>query len=93
MYPLKIYPIVFAVSARGYVLQQIPGIPGIPKVDYPVYADIPETPFTCTDRGIGFYADTETGCQVFHMCIADYPMSFICPNGTIFDNSKATCDW
>ncbi|KAK4325808.1 hypothetical protein Pmani_003588 [Petrolisthes manimaculis] len=61
-------------------------------VDYPAYATIPRTNFTCT--GPGLYADTQAGCQVWHICEANSRRhSFLCPNGTIFSQHLLTCDW
>lgn len=38
---------------------------GKPNVDYPAYATIPETKFSCKDqRYKGFFGDPATGCQV-----------------------------
>ena len=46
----------------------------------------------------GYYADPETRCQVFHICSADdqgslTTTSFLCPNGTIFNQNYFICDW
>ena len=48
----------------------------------------------------GKYADTETPCQVFHICIIAgpgstklRPASFLCPNGTLFNQEYFICDW
>ena len=46
----------------------------------------------------GFYADPETGCQAFHVCTDDgqgdlRKVSFLCPNGTLFQQEYFTCDW
>lgn len=50
--------------------------------------------FTCDGRPYGYYADVANECQIFHICYpvtyADgeeemFKWSFICPNGTIFD--------
>lgn len=39
--------------------------PGRAGVDYPAYAEIPETQFTCkSQRYKGFFADPDTNCQV-----------------------------
>jgi len=49
-------------------------------------------------RFLGYYADVETRCQVFHICIA-LPRgevtknSFLCPNGTIFGQKQFSCQW
>ncbi|XP_047494055.1 formin-like protein 5 [Penaeus chinensis] len=41
----------------------IPGVPGTPHKDFPMYATIPDTTFSCNDRITGYYADTEARCQ------------------------------
>ena len=54
----------------------------------------------------GYYADLEAGCQSFHICIAAAvvsgvagvgavlaPHTFLCPNGTVFDEDGFMCDW
>ncbi|XP_043504167.1 GATA zinc finger domain-containing protein 14-like [Polistes fuscatus] len=60
---------------------------------------MPETAFTCRNKIVGsYYADPETDCQVFHVCVSvsgsiqDY--KFLCPNDTAFDQESQTCaDW
>lgn len=43
----------------------IPGIPGRPWKDYPMYSHVPRTTFHCRlVKYPGFYADIDTGCQV-----------------------------
>ena len=47
---------------------------------------------------LGYYADPEAQCQVFHICTADgqgglAKYSFLCPNGTIFNQNYFICDW
>jgi len=56
---------------------------------------IPSTRFSCIEQAVaGIYADTETGCQVFHYCQADGRMdSFFCPNLTLFNQQYFVCDW
>ncbi|XP_011865929.1 PREDICTED: uncharacterized protein LOC105560974 [Vollenhovia emeryi] len=68
---------------------------GKPNVDYPAYATIPETKFSCKDqRYKGFFGDPATGCQVWHYCdLNGGKSSFLCPNGTIFSQIALTCDW
>ncbi|XP_020288790.1 uncharacterized protein LOC109857149 [Pseudomyrmex gracilis] len=68
---------------------------GKPHVDYPAYAIIPETNFSCKDqRYKGFFGDPSTGCQVWHYCdLNGGKSSFLCPNGTIFSQIALTCDW
>jgi len=46
----------------------------------------------------GYYADTEAKCQVFHICTTDdkgalSTVSFLCPNGTTFNQNYFICDW
>ena len=74
-------------------------IPGVPGEDYPIYAEVPETAFSCDGQvDGGYYADPEAKCQVFHICTADgqgglAKYSFLCPNGTIFNQNYFICDW
>lgn len=37
---------------------------GTPGEDFPVFNSIPSTSFNCVDKGLGYYADVDTGCQV-----------------------------
>ncbi|KAK7074675.1 hypothetical protein SK128_023729 [Halocaridina rubra] len=79
--------------------ENIPG-GGVPGEDYPILASVPDTGFDCDEQDVpGYYADTdrEAGCQVFHIC-QDRPYgrqqdSFLCPNGTIFNQQYLVCDW
>ncbi len=46
----------------------------------------------------GYYADSGAGCQSFHICglnlHGDYAKyTFLCPNGTLFNQEYFTCDW
>ena len=46
----------------------------------------------------GYYADPEAECQAFHICTADgagglAKYSFLCPNGTLFNQNYFICDW
>ena len=74
-------------------------IPGVPGEDYPIYAEVPESGFTCEGQvDGGYYADGEAECQVFHICTNDgagglSKYSFLCPNGTIFNQNYFICDW
>ncbi|XP_063591969.1 uncharacterized protein LOC134769064 [Penaeus indicus] len=74
----------------------IPG-GGVPGEDYPILASVPDTGFSCEEQDFpGYYADTapEAGCQVFHICQFDGRQdSFLCPNGTIFNQQYFVCDW
>ena len=47
---------------------------------------------------IGYYSDPEAECQAFHICTADgagglAKYSFLCPNGTLFNQNYFICDW
>merc|ERR1712128_251959 len=74
-------------------------IPGVPGEDYPIYAEVPESGFVCDGQvDGGYYADPEAECQVFHICTADgagslAKYSFLCPNGTLFNQNYFVCDW
>lgn len=76
--------------------QKIKSKKGQPGRDYPILVSIPKTSFECSidgHRNGGFYADPETGCQVWHMCQGLRKHSFLCPNGTIFNQKAGICDW
>jgi len=74
-------------------------IPGTPGSDYPIFAEVPETSFLCDGQvDGGYYADVETDCQAFHICTNDgqgglTKYSFLCPNGTLFQQQYFVCDW
>ncbi|XP_066951169.1 pro-resilin-like [Macrobrachium rosenbergii] len=86
--------------AIAALAENIPG-GGVPGEDYPILAFVPDTGFDCNAQNVpGYYADTdaEARCQVFHIC-QDRPNgrrqqdSFLCPNGTIFNQQYLVCDW
>ncbi|CAH1953396.1 unnamed protein product [Acanthoscelides obtectus] len=66
---------------------------GTPGIDFPILSYIPRTSFSCKGIGSGYYADLETDCQVFHICEEEKKISFLCPNGTIFQQSELICEW
>merc|ERR1711892_1627401 len=74
-------------------------IPGVPGEDYPIYDEVPESGFVCDGQvDGGYYADPEAECQAFHICTADgagglAKYSFLCPNGTLFNQNYFICDW
>merc|ERR1712058_142462 len=74
-------------------------IPGIPGEDYPIYSEVPETSFFCDGQvDGGYYGDPEAECQAFHICASDgngglTKYSFLCPNGTLFNQQYFVCDW
>ncbi|XP_035780635.1 mucin-5AC-like [Anopheles albimanus] len=62
--------------------------------------NMPKTGFTCRDKILGgYYADSETQCQMFHVCVkvagvGVQDFRFLCPNGTAFDQEAQICaDW
>ncbi|XP_001603626.1 U-scoloptoxin(01)-Er1a isoform X1 [Nasonia vitripennis] len=79
--------------------QDLNKIPGIPWVDYPLFHEIPQTSFSCARVPAvpGMYANVETGCQVYHVCHdgreGDQGATFLCANGTIFNQKEFNCDW
>ncbi|KAK7079744.1 hypothetical protein SK128_002798 [Halocaridina rubra] len=70
---------------------------GIPGESYPILSSIPETGFDCANQEYpGYYADVsdDAKCQVFHICQFDGRLdSFLCPNGTVFNQQYFVCDW
>ncbi|XP_076069255.1 uncharacterized protein LOC143041318 [Oratosquilla oratoria] len=73
-------------------------VPGEPGEDYPIYYQVPQTSFSCEGRVSGYYADPKTRCQAFRVCNNEgkgfsRELSFLCPNGTIFDQEHFTCSW
>jgi len=85
-----------ADSGLDMLMKSVPGVPG---EDYPILAEAPETEFSCEGQvNGGYYADPEAECQVFHICSDDgqggmTKYSFLCPNGTIFNQGYFICDW
>merc|ERR1712212_1324547 len=58
------------------------------------------TSFSCPDRPYGYYADQENSCRLFHICnpiffsngaVETYQYSFMCGEGSMFDQQKLTC--
>merc|ERR1712003_2848 len=89
--------VCLAVIGPVLCLSSVPGIPG---QDYPTldFYNLPATSFDCRGRvNGGFYSDEEAFCQMYHMCVAEASgsfkkFSFLCPNGTIFNQEKLVCD-
>jgi hypothetical protein len=97
---------VLSVSAEGpegsdpldWLRNSVPGEPG---TDYPILSSIQETSFTCAGLIFGgYYADPEQDCQAYHVCLQEaadpaqlFPVSFLCPNGTVFNQEIFVCDW
>ncbi|XP_051167720.1 uncharacterized protein LOC127285642 [Leptopilina boulardi] len=79
--------------------QDFSKIPGEPWVDYPIFHVVPQTKFSCSHVPAlpGMYANVETGCQAYHVCHdgreGDQGATFLCANGTIFNQQEFNCDW
>ena len=75
-------------------------VPGEPGLDYPILPSVQPTDFSCSGLVLGgYYADPAQDCQAYHVCLHDVnlealrPVSFLCPNGTIFNQEIFVCDW
>lgn len=50
--------------------------------------------FDCSDKAVGFYADQEYDCQIFHMCNEEGErVPHVCANETSFNQEYRICDW
>merc|ERR1712107_546691 len=75
--------------------------PREPGTDYPIMATTQDSGFSCDGLVFGgYYADPATECQQYSVCLQDpispdtlYPVNFLCPNGTIFNQELFNCDW
>jgi len=87
-------------SEQDLLAANIPG-GGVPGEDFPLLSEVPETGFSCEEQAVGgYYADDapEAGCQAYHICqLRESGLvqqdSFLCPNGTIFNQQYLVCDW
>ncbi|KAI9557641.1 hypothetical protein GHT06_017469 [Daphnia sinensis] len=69
-------------------------IPGVAGRDYPILSKVGASTFSCNGRREGgYYADVESSCQVYHVCALGKRFSFLCPNGTLFDQRTFVCQW
>jgi len=89
---------LFLSGVSGQVDDILNAIPGIPGQDYPIFPVTVETSFICDDKIPGYYADLEGECQQYHICASDgksgqIKYSFLCPNGTLFNQQYFICDW
>merc|ERR1712098_387348 len=56
--------------------------------------------FSCDNQAYGYYADVESGCEIFHICVPveseeeqkTLKYSFFCGNGTVFDQEYLVCN-
>lgn len=52
-----------------------------------------KTNFSCVGRASGYYADIDTGCELYHMCDGlGRKFSYACPNTTLFQQRMLICD-
>ncbi|XP_064120314.1 U-scoloptoxin(01)-Er1a-like [Macrobrachium nipponense] len=59
------------------------------------------TGFDCANLPYGYYADEANNCAVFHVCLpyidndiyVTRHFSFLCGEGTIFDQERLVCDF
>lgn len=52
-----------------------------------------KTNFSCEGRPSGYYADVDTGCELYHMCDElGRKFSYACPNTTLFQQRMLVCD-
>lgn len=92
-------PSPLALLKKKKEKQDFSKIPGEPWVDYPIFHVVPETKFSCSQVPAlpGMYANVETGCQAYHVCHdgreGDQGATFLCANGTIFNQQEFNCDW
>merc|ERR1711917_166280 len=90
---------IFLLSSVLAVLGQLSGVTSSNENSHHIekrWADFPNMTFTfdCTDRPIGFYADLEFDCMIFHLCDEDgRRIPYMCGNETSFNQKFRVCDW
>ncbi|XP_064120317.1 U-scoloptoxin(01)-Cw1a-like [Macrobrachium nipponense] len=60
-----------------------------------------QTGFECSDLPYGYYADQANSCAIYHVCLpyidndvyVSRHFSFLCGEGTIFDQERLVCDF
>jgi len=95
-------PIIVANDPLKPLIVVTNGLPFTPRLDdrdrapdMPVA--LPDTNFSCADKiSGGFYADPETDCTMFHICVIGPAETitdnkFLCGNNTAFDQKTRTC--
>ena len=91
----------FAAGEEIRVGALLASIPGVAGEDYPIFDKVPKTNFMCKGKASsdgGYYSDPDAECQAFHICANDgsggrIKYSFLCPNGTLFNQQYFICDW
>ncbi|CAG9764061.1 unnamed protein product [Ceutorhynchus assimilis] len=77
-----------ALPYDGYHDLHLPHNPPL----YPTYAKVPNTNFRCDGREYGYYADVQASCQAYHLCNDRLIASYLCTNGTLFNEQFQVCD-
>ena len=100
--------IILAACVAGYLAMPQDYTPTDQSYQLPadaetlLYAPL-DLSFSCEGQEYGYYADVSNACQVFHIClpieddagavIETAQWSFICGNGTIFDQATLACNY
>lgn len=60
-----------------------------------VTPEVAKTSFKCTDKPFlpGYYADLETDCNTYHVCVGEQQFDFNCAEGTVFSQEKLVCTY
>nr|XP_045616279.1 mucin-3A-like [Procambarus clarkii] len=93
--PLRRLPYLLFILFLFFLTSCSSGVTGQHKDDkpYPQLGAIPVTTFNCVGQAAGYYADPDTGCQVYHMCdTLEKQYSYLCPNHTLFNQKFMVCD-
>lgn len=84
----------YTPDLNGYSQIDYTKIPGQPIKDYPTYSEVPKNAESlCKDKYPGYYANPNYRCQVYHYCNYLMTHTFLCSNGTVFDQNLKVCDW
>jgi len=88
---------VVVISGQDY-----DGIDGLPGGSEDILSAPYDESFSCEGRDYGYYADIANNCEIFHVCmpiqdndgnvIEFAKWSFICGNGTVFDQEILACN-
>ncbi|XP_018010510.1 U-scoloptoxin(01)-Er1a isoform X2 [Hyalella azteca] len=87
-------PTFFSLAVMVIACTVVCSLPTLSRVKR--WEEFPNVTFTfdCTDRPVGFYADQEFNCQLFHMCDEDgRRIPHMCANDTAFNQEYRICDW
>uniref|UniRef100_A0A4D5R924 SLPTX1 n=1 Tax=Scolopendra viridis TaxID=118503 RepID=A0A4D5R924_SCOVI len=64
------------------------------KVSDSEYIENSDSKFSCENRQLGYYADVEKNCDIFHICDGKVPAkryTFACINKTKFNQPSTEC--